>query len=304
MNNILPYLIKITKEAWLCTLAALLILALFQPFGLEQINKYRWLYIICEALIAFVVYSLTQMTLYLFPAYRTFIPQNAWQFIQKTLIHYILFIPTLSFAILSFNYWYCGAPISAAWHTADGSFSLYEIAQMCLWVLIIGVFICVWQLYRFRNYQLSQDLQDIKAINALLEARQQQLADQHMGAAENPQPQKQVLIQGNAQNAQLMLCPDDIIYIESMANYADIAYICGDSTRHTTLRITLKQLREQLAEADYLVQCHRAFLVNLNFVRNLSVRSAGSYELELFGLDKKVPVSRANADKMRKNLEK
>lgn len=290
---------NIVKESLLSALAALLVLGLLQPFGIDKINSSRWLYVLGEVVIVFICGLLVQAFLSLFAAYRNFEPQTLRQYVRKQLVHYIFFVPMLSASLLCFNFWYCRVPVIYAWRSADGSFSLFEFFQMCLWVFIIGFFVLVWQLYRFRNSQLSQELLDVKAINALLEAHQQQLADEAAAPV-----RQSVVIRGNAQNAHLEICPDDIIYIESMSNYADIVYIKDGATLHTTLRITLKQLREQLAEAESLVQCHRAFLVNLNFVRNLSVRSAGTYELELFGLDKRIPVSRANADVMKQSLEK
>lgn len=296
-------ILKTLKDAFQCTLAALLILGLIQPFGLNNIAEHRILYILGECLLVFISYLFADMVLLLIPGYRRFEPQNLKQFFLQTFVFYLLFIPVVAYAILCFNYWYCDVPVKYIWYEKDGSFSLEAMLQMSLWVLIIGLFIVVWEAYRFRNRKLEQELVDVRAINALLEERQQQLADASELPAAEDKPHAQVVLQGNAQNATLALCPDDIIYIESMSNYADIVYIEAGETRHSTLRITLKQLREQLADAECLVQCHRAFLVNLNFVRNLSVRSAGTYELELFGMEKKVPVSRTNADAMKHHLE-
>ena len=92
-------------------------------------------------------------------------------------------------------------------------------------------------------------------------------------------------------NDQLRRELDDV----KMANYADICYISENETRHITLRITLKQIKETLSEFGYIVQCHRAFLVNINFVVSMTARNPG-YQLQLFGVEKQLPVSRANND--------
>lgn len=86
-----------------------------------------------------------------------------------------------------------------------------------------------------------------------------------------------------------------------MSNYADFCYIANNETKHTTLRITLKQIRATLEDVDSIVQCHRAFLVNLNFVVSLSTRSQG-YQLQLFGIEKQIPVSRANTEVIKGRL--
>ena len=224
-------------------------------------------------------------------------------FILNMIVHYAIFTPLLSAVLCTFNMWYQHYPLTYAWLNEQGHFTLYYFFMMCFWVSTIGVFIMIWQYYRFRTSRLQEELVDVRAINALLEARQQQIADAapETTAEEQRHP---ITIQGNSQNAYLEVVPNDIIYIESMSNYADIAYIEDGNTLHATLRITLKQVREQLQQTECLVQCHRAFIVNLNFVRSLSVRSAGTYELDLLGSDKRIPVSRANADAMKLYLEK
>ena len=110
-----------------------------------------------------------------------------------------------------------------------------------------------------------------------------------------------VRIEGQGIDATLILAPRNIIYVESMANYADICYIADNETKHKTLRITLKQIRASLESVDYIVQCHRAFLVNLDFVVAVSPRPQG-YQLQLFGIEKQIPVSRANTDIIKSKL--
>ena len=90
--------------------------------------------------------------------------------------------------------------------------------------------------------------------------------------------------------------------MESMSNYADVWYIEGDQTSHKTMRITLKQINESLAAERYLVQCHRAFIVNLNFVIAMSNRNTG-YQLQLFGTDKQIPVSRTYTPQVKERLQ-
>ena len=64
------------------------------------------------------------------------------------------------------------------------------------------------------------------------------------------------------------------------------------TTNHKTLRITLKQIKESLDELPVMVQCHRAFIVNLNFVISITNRSSG-FQLQLFGTERQIPVSRS-----------
>ena len=67
-------------------------------------------------------------------------------------------------------------------------------------------------------------------------------------------------------------------------------------------QITLKQIKESLDELPFMVQCHRAFIVNLNFVMSMTNRSSG-FQLHLFGTEKQIPVSRSFTPLVKEKLQ-
>ena len=71
--------------------------------------------------------------------------------------------------------------------------------------------------------------------------------------------------------------------------------------RPSQLYITLKQIMESIGGEPFMVQCHRAFIVNLNFVVSLSNRNS-AYQLQIFGTDKPIPVSRNNTAEVKEKL--
>ena len=85
--------------------------------------------------------------------------------------------------------------------------------------------------------------------------------------------------------------PESLIYVESVANYAEVCYLCEKEIKKISLRTTLKQLKESLSTHVSIIQCHRGFIVNLDFVETLQCEN-NSYYLNLFYVDKKIPVSR------------
>ena len=87
--------------------------------------------------------------------------------------------------------------------------------------------------------------------------------------------------------------PHNFIYVESVGNYANVCYIDNNQLTTTTIRTTIKQLKEDLSGNDFIVQCHRGFLVNLNYVESMEGAN-GRFFLNMFYTDKKIPVSRAN----------
>jgi len=114
--------------------------------------------------------------------------------------------------------------------------------------------------------------------------------------------EKKCLLESSTNNISLEVAPKDIIYIESMANYADVCYLEDGEPRHKTLRITMKQLRESLADAECLVSCHRAFIVNIRFIVSISTRPSGGYQLQIFGQDIQIPVARSYTEEIRKKI--
>ncbi|MDR2388917.1 MAG: LytTR family transcriptional regulator, partial [Tannerellaceae bacterium] len=89
----------------------------------------------------------------------------------------------------------------------------------------------------------------------------------------------------------ISLKPEDIIYIESEGNYVNVYYKQDDKIMHRLLRSTIKQMEELLRNYAMFIRCHRAFIVNTNYVSNTK-GNAQSYQLTLYDISQEIPVSR------------
>ena len=89
------------------------------------------------------------------------------------------------------------------------------------------------------------------------------------------------------------IIPSSIIYVESVGNYSNVYYIDNEQISSRTLRSTIKQLKEELRDYSFIVQCHRAFLVNIMYVESLEGTN-NRFFINLFSFDKKIPLSRSN----------
>jgi len=302
MNNISNILRSTIK----CSVFILLLLALIQPFGIETMKEGRIVFILAETALAFIsVFIASYIASLMYETQAT-----TKSFIIGKVLGNIINIPLLGAMLLSFNSWWYAGGVSAYWFY-DGHFTLYPLGIMCLYVAMISVFVVLFEYFDFRNDRLRQELEEIKSINALLEQRQEalqkeeEIAEQQQtdeSAPSAPVLPATITIVGQGMGAVLEVEPKNIIYVESMANYASICYIADNETKIATLRITLKQIRETLEGADCIVQCHRAFLVNINFVISLTNRNS-SYQLQMFGLEKLIPVSRANTEVIKDRLK-
>ena len=289
--NVYKYILK---RAFKGGFFVLIFLALVQPFGINKLNEGRVGYILMDSLLTFfsILFSLLVTKVVLGDYEKR--SSSLRFFLVREVVLYIVNTPVLAFLLLAFDCWFAMGCRGVKFY-ADEHFTLYNMLLMCVYVAVVTVFIFLRVFYEFRNNQLRRELDDVKAINSLLEKRQEELFqrdDKHEEVEEKPVT---VVIEGQGQGARLEVAPSSILYVESMANYADICYISENETKHSTLRITLKQIKETLSEFCYIVQCHRAFLVNINFVVSMTARNPG-YQLQLFGVEKQLPVSRANND--------
>jgi len=96
----------------------------------------------------------------------------------------------------------------------------------------------------------------------------------------------------------LSLQSDDILYIEAQDNYSRVVWTEGKNRKEKLLRITLKNLEEQLSGTDIL-RCHRSYLVNCSRYsiygdsRGFKMKSAvDSYEVPVSRLKSKEIISR------------
>ena len=292
--NVYKYILK---RAFKGGFFVLFFLALVQPFGMNDIDEWSGSSHLMHALL----HSLLTFFSALFSMFvaksilgdyekRTSLLRS---FLVSEAISYIVNIPILAFLLLAFDGWFYTRHWELYFYV-DGHFTLDKMLWMCGNVAIVTVFIFLWFFYEFMNDKLHRELDDVKAINDFLEKRQEELFQEEDGD-EVGEESVTVVIEGQGQGARLEVDPSNILYVESMANYAEIYYISENETRHVTFRITLKQIKDVLSDFEYIVQCHRAFLVNINFVFSMTARNPG-YQLQLFGVEKQLPVSRANSD--------
>lgn len=154
--------------------------------------------------------------------------------------------------------------------------------------------LCYWirNLYRERN--------ELQAINEMLKQQQECDAMQNVGDSA-PCEENQCVLHSDYNGQNININPHNFIYVESVGNYANLCFIDNEQLTTTTIRTTIKQLKEDLSGNDFIVQCHRGFLVNLEFVESME-GSNGRFFLNMFYSEKKIPVSRANKTAIKETL--
>ena len=174
------------------------------------------------------------------------------------------------------------------------------LAVCLLWMVVIGPFPIVLFVMWNRNLQLSHNLQEAVAMNVRLAERVQAEAVSESRSAE---AREEVLLEGGTKES-LTLDPVRLLYAESEGNYVRLHYLDADSGKPAVklLRLTLKQAEDAFLDYSYIIRCHRAYLVNLHQVAQVSGNAQG-YRLHLEGCGTEVPVSRSYAVRVKRALE-
>lgn len=95
----------------------------------------------------------------------------------------------------------------------------------------------------------------------------------------------------------VLLKPEEIIYCESQGKKV---YICTANGGHMS-NYTLSELESRL-DNNYFFRAHQAFIVNLNFVKEIINFGEGSYLLNLDFAQKNIILSRSRAKSLREKL--
>lgn len=292
------------------SIGSLIILALLQPFGIDQLGSQRIPFILGECACVFVCLFLSEcLFLRFYPRFsatgnaKRKESSSIWRLAVVLAPSYFINACLVSASLLCFCGWFYFDDIFNGWVGPDG-FTLLPYLNMTAQVMFVTFFIYIWAIYNASNVNLKDELSELRALNKLLEERQEAVATQNEEQPAETLPAAICRIEGNYHNDVLEIDPQNIVYVESMSNYADICYMQEGTMKHKTMRITLKQLRESLSEVECLMSCHRAFIVNLNFVVSISPRVSGGYQLDVFGCDKQIPVSRTYIDEIKQRMKK
>lgn len=307
-----PQHIRLLHESCYAGLFVCLFLGLILPFRLDTMQSHRYTYVILMSLVCtWVTYLMGLIQIYLLK--MPLDPHLPLQQLHRhSLISFILSVPFIAIALNSLSGFFFYGSVASAWWQ-NGHLFLDTFLDFLYYVSATSLFMLFGVYIRNRNWHLNALLEEMRTINALLEQRQQALLKRDeegetitqapvSGEVKREEQSERIILIGNTNSSVFEVHPEAIIYVESMANYADIWYMSDDEPHHKTLRITLKQIKESLDKLPFMVQCHRAFIVNLNFVINMTSRNSG-FQLQVFGTEKQIPVSRSFTPLVKEKLQ-
>ena len=272
-----PYkqdLSELVKTSILYGLFVTFFLYIFRPFGIDS-GPYN-LFLVCLSyggVTTFVVFVLNSNLNYLFSDYFC---EEKWT-VGREILWTIINISLIGIA---------NAVLTS--YLANISFSLKLILIFQLYTVLLAlvpiVFVITYNeaVHNKKYSELSKD------INSHLTT--------HSVAA------KQVTIPSYNENEELEIGADDLVYITSADNYIEVYYkTTGENINKKLLRSTLKNTEAIFEDFQNIIRCHKSYIVNLNFVKNVTGNAQG-YKLHLENSDIKIPVSRKLNDFVKEKL--
>lgn len=282
MNKLREYLNRPTyavDKPW--TLAILnstvigLILAIFEPFHYKLNSLIQF-----GVLLVFISLSFIASVLGFVVApkiFKRFYDPDQWT-IGKNILHCFLFLLFIGICTFIYDRYFL---IKADFRTDFGSHGFYIILFIdMLAAFTIGVIPLIFGLFIVENNALKRNLLEAQKLNKLLSERTRQ----EEAATET------ITLAGDTKDS-ISLVLENILYMEASGNYVDICYKEEAKEKHKLLRSTIKQMEEIMLDFNYFVRCHRAYIVNINHIRNISGNAQG-YRLSLGNGIQEIPVSR------------
>ena len=287
----------IIKERLQSALIAILFISVFLPFGLNHFGWLRWALIgglgiiiaFCVLTSELIVEKLFRMPNDVSLGSQYIIKRN----IRFESINILFSVILMSLFLDAF----------ANNDIVDNHFSWATlgtvIAINCFTTIVIHVY---WRSVYKKRYIIKQ-LEEAQLLNGMLQERQRHYTK------EEPQPQSaptadndDVVCISGATKESLEVHPSDVVFATSEGNYVRVHYINNGNEHNMLIRTSMKNVADLLCRHSYIMQCHRAFIVNLRHVEKVESRNSGIALVMQYG-EESVLVSKQYASEVKERIK-
>ena len=272
-----------------------LALAIFKPFGLEM---WQWqAYVHLLAIFAFGLLScfLTEVILkYVVRMPRSY-DRGVSYIISRNLRFQCINTPLVSLLICLYRHF-------AMSDVVEGNkLSLGNYLETLVIVAFLSFAIGLYWRFKFRSRYLAAELEETKLLNEQLKKLQTSGQDSQIVEEDSTQQDSQITLEGTT-NEHVTLDISNLLYIEAVGNYVKVTQLHDGEVKTNMLRATMKQMEDALQAYPMIVRCHRAFMVNLGQVEQISSNSRAMQLVMRYSHDS-IPVSRSNVNKLKELLK-
>ena len=284
---------------FISTAFMVLAIAIFKPFGLEV---WQWqAYVHLLAIFALGLFScfLTEVILrYIVRMPRSY-DRGVSYIISRNLRFQCINTPLVSLLVCLYRH------LAMSDLVEGNKLSLSNYLETLVIIAFLSFAIGLYWRFKFRSRYLSAELEETKLLNEQLK----KLQDSNAGVPQQteddtPSSDKdqdsQVTLEGTT-NEHVTLEISNLLYIEAVGNYVKVCQLQGNEAHTNMLRATMKQMEDSLQAYPMIVRCHRAFMVNLGQVEQISSNSR-AMQLVMRNSHDAIPVSRSNVNKLKELL--
>jgi hypothetical protein len=234
------------KIIFFISLGVLAFLLIFQPIEISSFSKKEIFYLVTGlAVSTFLVLSFNLIVL---PSLFPQIFNNKGWNIKKEIIWNIWILLAISSSDFVFY--------SKLLGVFDINFN-YIVKIILLAVLPVAVLIIINQ-----ERLLKAHLKSAQQLNEkLIESKQQK--------------EKFINFESDYKKDKLIIKLDSLILIKSADNYIEVYYESDGLVKKQMIRTTLQKAELVINEYDFVVRCHRAFIVNINRIAEIQGNSQG-----------------------------
>ena len=290
----------IIKERLQSALIAILFISVFLPFGLNHFGWIRWALLAGLGLIIAFCVLISELTVD-----KLFRMPNDISRGSKYIIKRNIRFETLNI-ILSVILMCIFLDAFANNATVDNHYSWqtlgYVIAVNCFTTVVIHVY---WRSVYKKRYLIRQ-LEEAQLLNGMLQERQRRDAhpEQQTIDAISPTPDGDdaVITISGATKESLDVRPSQVIFATSEGNYLHIYYYKDDKPHNMLIRTSMKNVSELLCRQSSIMQCHRAYIVNLLHVAKVESRNSG-IALVMKDIDETVLVSKQYSAEVKERIK-
>ena len=302
-----------------------LALAIFKPFGLEV---WQWqAYVHLLAIFALGLFScfLTEVILrYIVRMPRSY-DRGVSYIISRNLRFQCINTPLVALFICLYRHFAMSSVVEG------NKLSLSNYLETLVIIAFLSFAIGLYWRFKFRSRYLAVELEETRQLNEQLKklqtsskdsgsrfqdsaSRFQDSASRFQDSASRFQDSgsklqnsgselqdSQITLEGTT-NERVTIEISNLLYIEAVGNYVKVMQIREGEVKTNMLRATMKQMEDELLDYSMVVRCHRAFMVNLGQVEQISSNSR-AMQLVMRHSHDTIPVSRSNVNKLKELLE-
>jgi len=224
-----------------------LFLLIYQPFGIEAIIANKAIYLLGFGFITLLV--LFTFLLILPIIFPQFYDIDQWNIGKE-----IAFISSNFLAITLLNYLYDS--FFSQVHSQQHNLFFFILVTIAVGVIPVAILVFFSEIYLREKRQK--------------EATKMSSKIQIERKAKTDSPHKTISLKADTGKAPFLLDDHQLIFVKSEDNYCKIYFQEGENIKTALLRVTLKNIEQQLETFPDMLRCHRSYIVNKKKVIRIS----------------------------------